>query len=91
MSDAWDNSGDPVEFDHDGGEYQVNGTVSRDGHDIKILHIWELVEKTPYSISWSRDPEPSKMLIVAAREALERAWWDQLDWREKRKIKNREG
>lgn len=88
MIGDWDNSGDPVEFDYAGAEYRVYGTVSAGGDasvkSIEVLldlledgEIWQLIERE----------EPR----AAAREALERAWWDQLDWREQRRWRNREG
>jgi hypothetical protein len=86
---AWDNGGEPVEFDHDGGEYRAYGTVSAEG-DARVKRVEFYLIPDQDGREWQQviGFEPLNSL---ARTALERAWWAQLDWREKRKIMNMEG
>lgn len=88
VPNAWDNSGEPVEFDHDGGEYRAYGAVSSDG-DARVTQIEVLLDLLEDGELWQMiEREEPK---AAAREALERAWWEQLEWRDQERIKNREG
>jgi hypothetical protein len=88
MPNAWDNGGEPVEFDYAGEEYRVYGTVNADG-DARARRI---EANTEWPQGWLiYGFTIGSTIAAAAREALERAWWEQLDWREKRKITNREG
>lgn len=83
---SWDNNGEPVEFDYDGAEYRVYGTVSAEG-DASVKRIQAYREWGWVHVFFS----PASMLAAAACEALEQAWWSQLYWQEQRRLKNREG
>ncbi len=83
MNTTWDNGGEAVEFTCSLGDCRAYGTVSGengDDCDIQTLEAWD------DSLGWRQVDCPPLSTLAIARRALERAWWDSRDWREKRRV-----